>query len=334
MQVEEVLAELGGVATRAELLAHVTDAALRRALAEGVVDRPARGRYRLPDQPWFTERVSLRELASAGRRAAHEVSGTAILLTAAARWGWRMKWVPTRPQVAVPRGRKVSAGSRRSLDVRWRHVPARDRDDGWVTDRVRTAMDCAVLLPADEALAVLDSALREDVVDRDELGLAAAALPRQHRARVTTLVDMATEKAANPFESVLRWIVSDIPGMTVQPQVEIFDDDGKIGRVDLADEELRIAIEADSFEWHGKLEHLERDCIRYNRLVAEGWLVLRFSWDQVMNHPERVRDIVARTVALRDSRVRRHGRQGAQSTAPTSGSVVIPDGRAGRRTRE
>lgn len=308
MQVEEVLAELGGVATRAELLVHVTEEALRRAVADGRVERPARGRYRLPTRPWTTERVSLRELAEAGHRAAHEVSGTAILLTAAARWGWRTKWVPTRPQVAVPLGRKVPASFRRSLDVRWRHVPASGRDDGWVTDRVRTAMDCAVLLPADEALSVLDSALREGMVDRDELGLAAAALPRQHRGRVEILVGMATDEAANPFESVLRWVVSDIPGLTVQPQVEIFDDDGKVGRVDLVDEELRIAIEADSFEWHGKLEYLERDCIRYNRLIAGGWLVLRFTWDQVMNHPESVRDIVARTVAQRDSRVRRHGR--------------------------
>lgn len=306
MDAARALAELGGTATRAELLAHVTEASLRRALAEGTIVRTARGRYALPFTPTIGQRVGLDELAQAGRRAAHEVSGTAILLTAAARWGWRTKWVPTKPQVAVPPGRKVTTAKRRSLDVRWRDVPTSDRDDGWVTHRVRTAMDCAVLLPADEALAVLDSALREGMVDRDELGLAAAALPRQHRARVTRLVDMATSEAANPFESVLRWIVADIPGLTVRPQTEVFDGNGKIGRVDLADEELRIAMEADSFEWHGKREGLERDCIRYNRLVAVGWLVLRFSWDQVMYHPERVRDIVVRTVALCDSRVRRH----------------------------
>src|SRR5699024_4658409 len=39
MQVEEVLAELGGAATRAELLAHVTEGRLRRAVAAGVVER-------------------------------------------------------------------------------------------------------------------------------------------------------------------------------------------------------------------------------------------------------------------------------------------------------
>lgn len=80
------------------------------------------------------------------------------------------------------------------------------------------------------------------------------------------------------------------------------DEAGFIGVVDLADERLRIVLEADSFEWHGSREGLERDCIRYNRLVADGWVVLRLTWDQVTRHPEQVRDLVIRTVALR-----RHG---------------------------
>ncbi|MGO1166291.1 MAG: DUF559 domain-containing protein [Janibacter sp.] len=189
--------------------------------------------------------------------------------------------------------------------MRWRPVPADDREDGWVTNRVRTALDCASLLPEDEALAVLDSALREGAVDRDELLLASSVLPALHRRRAEALLRLASPLAANPFESVLRWIVSDIPGLSVRPQVRITDDEGLIGVVDLADEELQIALEADSFEWHGDRTALERDCIRYDRLTADGWLVLRFTWDQVMQHPERVRALAVRTVAQRDARVRR-----------------------------
>lgn len=303
MRIEQVLTELGGVASRAELLARVSERAVRRAVREGTVIRMSRGRYALPVTPRIGERARLTDLAQAGRRAAHELSGTATLLTAAARWGWSGKWVPTRPQVAVPRGRTVSAACQRSIDVRWRPVPASDREDGWVTNRVRTALDCASLLPADEALAVLDSALREGMVDQDELLLAAAHLAPRYRTKVEARVRAATPHAANPFESVLRWIVSDIPGLDVHPQVRICDDGGQIGIVDLADEELRIVLEADSFAWHGDRVALERDCIRYNRLVAQGWLVLRFSWDQVMEHPERVRDLVIRTMAHRDRRV-------------------------------
>ena len=296
MQAEEVLVELGGVATRAELLTRSTEGALRRAVAAGTIIRQSRGRYALPSTARIGQRAELTELAEAGRRAAHEVSGTAILLSATARWGWPSKWLPTKPQVALPRNRKVAPGVRRRLDVRMRDLSSSDREDGWVTSRVRTALDCASLLPPDEAVAVLDSALREGAVDRDELLFAAAGLAPLYRGKVEGLIRFADPQAANPFESVLRWIVSDIPDLDVRPQVRISDDDGQIGIVDLADERLRIVIEADSFEWHGQQEALERDCIRYNRLIAEGWLVLRFSWDQVMHQPERVRELVRRTV--------------------------------------
>lgn len=305
MDAAEALASLGGVAARAEILALVTEGALRRAVTDGSVLRRARGRYALPAAPRIGERAELTELAEAGRRAAHELSGTAILLSAAARWGWRTKWVPTRPQVAVPRNRRVPSLAKRGIDVRMRDVASGDREDGWVTTRVRTALDCAGLLPADEAIAVLDSALREGAVERDELLLGAAGLPPRYRRKAEGRIRRASSLAANPFESVLRWIVSDIPGLKVDPQVHISDDEGLIGIVDLADRGLRLVLEADSFEWHGDRAALERDCIRYNRLIAEGWLVLRFSWDQVMHHPERVRALVIRTVQQSYLRVRR-----------------------------
>lgn len=305
MQPEEVIAELGGVATRAELLTQVTEHALRTAVAEGGVLRQSRGRYTLPHVPRIGERAELVDIAQAGRRAGHRLSGTVILQSAAARWGWKMKWLPTRPQVAVPRGRKVAAAARRQVEVRYWHIPPSDLDDGWVTDRVRTALDCASHLAPDEALAVVDSALREGMVTRDELLLAAASLPDRYRRRAEMIIRLASPKAANPFESVLRWIVHDIPGLVVSPQVEIHDGDGHIGTVDLADVQLRLVLEADSFEWHGSRDALHKDCLRYDRFVADGWLVLRFTWGTIMHQPELVRALVIRTIAQRDSRVRR-----------------------------
>lgn len=312
MQPHEVVAELGGVATRAELLSHVTEHALRIAVHQGLVVRHGRGRYVVPVVPRIGERAELVDIAQSARQAGHGMSGTVVLLSAAARWGWPMKWLPTKPQVAVPRGRKVPPGVRRRADVRYWRIPPSEVDDGWVTDRVRTALDCASRLPPDEALAVVDSALREGMVTRDELLVAGAALPGRYRRRAEEIIRMASGEAANPFESVLRWIVHDIPGLEVRPQVEIHGDGGRIATVDLADEELRIVLEADSFEWHGSSEALHKDCLRYDLFVADGWLVLRFSWGMVMHEPELVRSIVVRTLAHRDSRVRRPL---AQSTA-------------------
>lgn len=75
-----------------------------------------------------------------------------------------------------------------------------------------------------------------------------------------------------------------------------------MGTPDLADVRLEIALEADSFEWHGDRAALHRDARRYNALVAAGWLVLRFSWEEVMFHPDRVRAVLEAVVARRSQR--------------------------------
>lgn len=59
-----------------------------------------------------------------------------------------------------------------------------------------------------------------------------------------------------------------------------------------------MVLEADSFEWHGRRDQLRRDARRYDQLVVDGWLVLRFSWEDVMFDPEFVRDVLVRAVAL------------------------------------
>lgn len=103
--------------------------------------------------------------------------------------------------------------------------------------------------------------------------------------------------AANPFESVARAIALDVPGLQVTPQVTIRES-GLVARCDLVDERLRIVIEADSFEWHGGRAALARDARRYNLLTVNGWIVLRFAWEQVMHEPAFVREVLVAAVAL------------------------------------
>ena len=113
----------------------------------------------------------------------------------------------------------------------------------------------------------------------------------------------ADPRAANPFESVLRAIASEVRGLSLTPQVRIERDGRFVGIVDLADESLRIVVEADSLEHHGDRISFERDCRRYDELVADGWVVLRFSWDHVMTKSDWVREIIAAVVVQRQSLV-------------------------------
>jgi very-short-patch-repair endonuclease len=278
---------LGGIATRAELIKATSRRDAERALREGAIVREARGRYSLPT-------------AAEAKRAAHRLKGTATLLSAAAHWGWKTKWQPLLPQIAVPRGRRVSEAARQGALISWRSLPAEAVVDGWVTSRVQTVLDCAAALPFDEALAVADSALRSRTVTRADLRRTVLGLATHGaRSRVLRVVEAANAKAANPFESVLRALALDVPGLVPIAQHRIDRDDRFLARVDVADTRLRIVLEADSFEFHGEPELMERDCKRYDELVVADWMVLRFSWMQVMKKQAWVRRMLAGGVELR-----------------------------------
>ena len=242
----------------------------------------ARDRYVLP-------------AASEAIRAAARLAGTASHLSAATIHKWPVAYQPQRPQVVVPRGRKVDPSRRRGIDVRWRTLEPGQLTRGCVTEQHQTVIDCAKDLPFAEALAVADSALRSGQVDPDRLVELALRLPTTGRTEALRVVNAADGRAANPFESVLRAIAIEVPGLDVEPQAWI-EERGFRGRPDLVDRTRRIVLEADSFAWHGSRKALKRDCERYNALVIRGWRVLRFSWEHVMGDPGYVRDCLVALV--------------------------------------
>jgi very-short-patch-repair endonuclease len=284
--VARTLRRLGGTASWGELARVHARGDLERAVAADAIIRVRRGLYAV-------------RVAADARTAAERLAGVAVLHSAAAHWRWKMQWTPTQPTIAVRRGRKLTKERREGLRISWRSYPPADLSDGWVTTPVRTVVDCAARLPFPEALAIADSALRSGLVDREVLHATAAALDGYgFRGRVLRVVEAASPDAHGPFESVLRAHVLGLHA-EFEPQVRIDDEDGFVGRVDLADTRLRIVLEAESLEFHGEKAAFDKDCERYTRLTAAGWLVLRFTWTQVMTQPERVRTLVERAIALR-----------------------------------
>ncbi|GAA4669161.1 hypothetical protein [Nocardioides nanhaiensis] len=244
--VTSVLEQLGGVATRAQLLALTHRSAVDRAIDVGDVAVVARGRYVLA-------RVDRAPAA------AHRVGGHLSHLSAALHHGWSVLLVPPVPQVTVPRYRRLSPERRRDVELRWATLESDEVRDGATTPD-RTLGDCLRHLPAREALAVADSALRSGY-SHARLARVTAELRGTGAPAARSIAARADGRAANPFESALRAVCLEVAGLRVRPQVSLHGREF-LGRPDLVDVHLRIVLEADSFTWHGDKASLEHDACR------------------------------------------------------------------------
>lgn len=268
------LAQSGGSASLAELLEVVTTGTLQAALSRGEIVRHRRGVYGLP-----LEGVT-KGAAAVGAVLSHR--------SAALHHGWGVLHAPDEPELVVSRDRRIPVPD--GVALRFRALPEQDVD-GLATTPLRTVIDCARDLPMPEALAVADSALRAGVVTRADV--TEALLPRTGRARARELLDQASSWAANPFESGLRGLAVEATGPIWTPQQPLTLRSGLVLHCDAGAPGPRIALEADSHEFHASRRDIVRDCHRYNEMTIAGWVVLRFAWEHVMFHPDWVREVIA-----------------------------------------
>jgi hypothetical protein len=276
---------MGGACDRASLVALRGRNEVDRALRDGTLLRTARGRYVVPTSPEFVRR-------------ANAFAGVLSHRSAAQYYGWAQKAIPTKPEITVPRSRRLTVGARKLVLPHWSDLPPEDID-GIVTSRERTLIDCMRNLPLDESVPIVDSAIRCDDFTSPEVITLGDSTRGRGRARIRAVAGAATSQSANVFESVLRAQTMLVPGLDAVAQLPVrLPGTRRFMHPDLADERLGIAIEAEGFEWHGDSAALTRDCRRYNTLTQLGWHVIRFSWYQVMHDPAYVHRTLLEAVAF------------------------------------
>lgn len=227
-------------------------------------------------------------------------AGALSLLCAAAHHGWAILHEPTHLDIAVPPSRKppdAVGGVRRYWEQELSTYELADH----VTSPVRTVIDCARRLTLDEALAVADSALRSGAVGPTELQAVADVCRGPGSRRVRRVCELADGRAANPFESALRAVHSEVDGLRLTPQFEI-GGDGFEARTDLADEHLRIVVEADSYAFHGDRERFEKTQRRQVELAGRDWVVLPYGFAAVTGEAQWVQAATQAVVHVRTSR--------------------------------
>ncbi|MBD8062737.1 DUF559 domain-containing protein [Oceanitalea stevensii] len=183
---------------------------------------------------------------------------------------------PDRPHIALPRRR-----GRRSIDM-----AVRVHGEGSWTAPLPVGLPLAPLAdalarvlrcrPTEEAAVVLDAALRKGLVAPEAVRRTLTG--RGSPAALATL-ERCSPRSRSVIETRARLALEDA-GLIVSAGVKI---DG-VGEVDLV-VEGRIVVECDGFAYHSGRAEYREDRRRDRALLERGYLVLRFTWEEIMQDP-------------------------------------------------
>lgn len=224
----------------------------------------------------------------------------AVLIREAARdlaQGLRGGPVPAAIAVAYP-NRLVSTG--RFVFVPRRLPPERVMSRGTLawTEPLYTAVE---LLPSDGGSAACE-VLRAGGAERSgellgEFRTVAAGMSTwpDHAQRTRLLGDLSSAPWSL-LELVLHRLLRQnwLTGWSANHRVVL---DGSVFYLDVAFPQVKVAVEADGRAHHSDRYAFENDRRRWNALAADGWIVLRVTWDMVNGAPgivvEQIRSALA-----------------------------------------
>jgi very-short-patch-repair endonuclease len=202
--------------------------------------------------------------------------GAAIGGHSAAAW-YGAPFATFRDAVTVICPRSIDWKGPRGVRVHRSLIPVDPYRDGAgipLTPALRTAWDTATLEPIGTAVAALDAMVRAGDVTVAELQRAVReGAGRWGVTRVRRAVDLVDSRAESPPESRLR-VALRLAGLEPVPQYEVWSDGAFVGRLDLAFPEVRLAVEYEG-AYHFEEGQIARDDVRYERLRAAGWTVVR-----------------------------------------------------------
>ncbi|MEN3304033.1 MAG: hypothetical protein V7603_235 [Micromonosporaceae bacterium] len=159
-----------------------------------------------------------------------------------------------------------------------------------VTSRPRTVFDCVRLLPDTVAPDLLDRAFQQRWITPDDFASRVRAFAgRRGAGRMARMARLAGSGAHSGAERVALGLLRRAGLTGWRANVGLHDGVGAlIGVADIVFDRERLVVEVDGRAHHVTPERFERDRERQNRLVTEGWTVLRFTWRDLTRRPEEV----------------------------------------------
>lgn len=208
-------------------------------------------------------------------------------------------WLRPRDPVEVVLPEEAGRPTVRGIAARRSTMPL-DPGRPWRTASLaapeRVAFDAAARVPLATGVGRLDALARGGDLSVDRFSSWLTDRHDNDVVHVRQAVDLVDPRAESLPESSLR-VQLHLAGIDVVPQVVVRDRDRAVARVDLALEDLRIAIEYDG-AWHALQGQLAKDRDRLNRLREAGWLVVHITADDLAE-PGRAVALVRAAIARR-----------------------------------
>jgi very-short-patch-repair endonuclease len=273
---EDLLCKHDGVITLTQARQiGLSEHAVRRRARSGRWRRCGPGVYFVDDRP-FTDAARIRAAVwSYGARAT--ASGLA-----AAWWHAASKYAPQFVEVTVP---LTSNGRRRpGTKLRRRDLARADvveRNGLRVTALPLTVIEAAVRRGGGPKL--MDSALQRDVELRELWRAHLRNKGRHGSPAARRLLRAAADGARSEAERLLVKLLRDagITGWKTNYPIGGY-------KVDFAFPDRKVVIEVDGWAFHSDPEAFAKDRKRQNAIALLGWQVLRFTWLDLTEYPQRV----------------------------------------------
>lgn len=171
-----------------------------------------------------------------------------------------------------------------------------------VTNVARTLFDLSRLLRFSEFDSIGESLVIAEMMDLKEFDDISRRLARRGKggsryAHIFLEIRSGNEKAATVLERKGRAVLSAANLPQPVPQYPI--PWAPARRFDDAYPDARLAVEWDSMAWHQQRSAMTADRQRDRDAAANGWVLLRFTWDDIAERPHEIVDSVARLLRER-----------------------------------
>lgn len=287
----------GGVITTSEALAlGISETTLRRRVSEGVLIRHRLGVLALPgatDDHLLDLHAACRKL---GAVTSHQSAAFVHGLD---------RPLHVKPTVSVPRNKTkmmVGVTVHQLADLEQEHVLVVDGLP--ITTPARTIVDLAAVVHEQHLARALDNGLASGVLDLEAVDTVFSEIGRRGKpgtASLRRLLEARSGDYVAPESELERRLIQIIADAGLPAPVRQFRAPWLRrvnGRVDLAYPDEKLLVEGDSRRWHLLAAAFETDRLRDNAAQLAGWRVLRFTWLEIVEAPDRVTSSIHRALHL------------------------------------